>query len=209
LAEVNKYADSLGTNLHKWGLVGFDCSLFFVRDRKNLTEAMDVTPAFLRSKEGDAGLVIDYRNWGISLGRRFRSLKVWFVLRSYGVEGFQKHLNAGIGHAHRLAAIIRASSTFELVTTPRLSLVVLRLRPKDSEMDDEEFNLLNQRLHARLTLRPDVFLTQTVLHGIEREVYCIRFAMGGPNTSWGDVETVWGVVELEGSEVLREWGRKS
>jgi len=178
--------------------------LFFVRDRKDLTEAMDVTPAFLRSREGDAGLVIDYRNWQLVLGRRFRSLKLWFVLRSYGSQGYQQHLNTGIGHGRRLAEIIQESPLFELVTIPRLSLVVFRLRPKENNLGDGELNLLNQRLHSQLGSRPDVFLTQTVLHSVEREVYCIRFAMGGLNTSWEDVETIWRVVEREGHEVLRE-----
>lgn len=124
---INDYADSLCINFHKvriklffasttaqgsiqWGLVNFDCSGFWVRDRKDLTEALDITPPFLRSTEGDAGsclflfpgpelddepllgTVIDYRNWGLALGRRFRSSKVWFALRSFGVEGYQAHI---------------------------------------------------------------------------------------------------------------------
>lgn len=92
LDEINAYADSFCTNAHKWGLVGFDASLFFVRDKRTLNDALDVTPSFLTSKEGDGGQVIDYRNWQMALGRRFRSVKVWFVLRSRGVEGFQAHL---------------------------------------------------------------------------------------------------------------------
>lgn len=92
LVEINQHADSFCTNAHKWGLVGFDASLFFVRDKATLNDALDVTPAFLRSRESDAGTVIDYRNWQMALGRRFRSIKVWFVLRSRGVSGFQQHL---------------------------------------------------------------------------------------------------------------------
>ena len=92
LAGINAHADSLCVNFHKWGLVNFDASTLWVKDRTHLTDALDVTPEFLRSKHGDAGTVIDYRNWHLALGRRFRSLKVWFVLRSYGVKGFQKHI---------------------------------------------------------------------------------------------------------------------
>jgi aromatic-L-amino-acid decarboxylase len=76
----------------QWGLVNFDCSTLWVRDRTHLTNALDVTPEFLRTTHGDAGTVIDYRNWHLALGRRFRALKVWFVLRSYGVHGFQAHI---------------------------------------------------------------------------------------------------------------------
>lgn len=74
------------------GISAHTPALFYVRERRDLTEALDVTPAFLRTKEGDEGTVIDYRNWQLALGRRFRSIKLWFVLRSYGVEGLQKHL---------------------------------------------------------------------------------------------------------------------
>jgi hypothetical protein len=77
----------------QWGLVNFDCSTLWVRDRTYLTDALDVTPEFLRTKHGDEGTVIDYRNWHLALGRRFRALKVWFVLRSYGIQGFQAHIS--------------------------------------------------------------------------------------------------------------------
>src|ERR1700722_14914481 len=74
----------------QWGLMNFDASTLWVRDRKHLTDVLEITPKFMRTEQGDAGIVIDYRNWHLGLGRRFRSLKFWFVLRSYGVEGFQK-----------------------------------------------------------------------------------------------------------------------
>ncbi|KAK1926326.1 putative aromatic-L-amino-acid decarboxylase [Papiliotrema laurentii] len=202
LAELVEYADSFCTNMHKWGLVGFDCSLFFVRDRRNLTDAFDVTPPYLRSKEADSGAVIDYRNWQIALGRRFRSIKLWFVLRSYGTQGFQKHLETGIGQCERLALVIEESPIFELVTTPSLALLCFRLNPRKG-YSDEELDLLNQRLHTRLDVRSDVFLTQTVLKSVERKFYCLRFAMGGARTTWEDVEKTWEVVVEEGQAVLK------
>lgn len=205
LAELNNYADSICTNAHKWGLIGFDCSLFFIRNRTDLTEAFDVTPAFLRSKEGDSGAVVDYRNWQIALGRRFRSVKLWFVLRSYGADGFRKHLQRGIDHCQQLAAIVKASRGFELVTTPSLALLVFRLKPEPGDFQDEVLNLLNQRLNDRLVARYDVFVTQTVLHSVEREIFCIRFSMGGLNTTMNDVMTTWRVIEAQGEEVLSEW----
>ncbi|WVQ97896.1 hypothetical protein IAU59_005013 [Kwoniella sp. CBS 9459] len=213
LDEVNQYADSFCTNFHKWGLTTFDCSIFCVRDRNDLTQTFDVTPAFLRSKEADAGTVIDYRNWQIALGRRFRSLKAWFVLRSFGVQGFQKHLKGGIEQCKQLAEVIRASSTFELVTDPSLALLVFRLSPHTTKgastshatQTDDILNILNQRLHDRLNARYDVFLTQTVLHSKERNIFCIRFAMGGVYTTFEDVLKTWKVIEQVGEEVLRTW----
>ena len=76
----------------QWGLVNFDAALLWVKNRRDLTDALDVTPEFLRTKQSEAGAVIDYRNWHVALGRRFRSLKIWFVLRSYGVKGFQAYI---------------------------------------------------------------------------------------------------------------------
>ncbi|WRT64926.1 uncharacterized protein IL334_001866 [Kwoniella shivajii] len=208
LKEVNEYADSFCTNYHKWGLTTFDCSIFCVKDRKDLTQALDVTPPFLRSKEADEGTVIDYRNWQPALGRRFRSIKLWFVLRSFGINGFQKHLENGIEQCQQLAKIVEQSSTFEIVTPPSLALLVFRLKPSSSspeEVSEDELNILNQNLHDRLNSRYDVFLTQTVLHSKEKNIFCIRLAMGGRYTTFQDVKKTWDIIESEGEEVLRGW----
>ncbi|KAG8746154.1 hypothetical protein FRC10_006020 [Ceratobasidium sp. 414] len=127
LDAINTYAHSFCTNFHKWGLVNFDCSTLWVRERTLLTDALDVTPEFLRTKHGDTGTVIDYRNWQIALGRRFRSLKVWFVLRSFGVEGFQAHIRKGIELSKLFTSLIEQSSLFELVVPRSFTLTVFRL----------------------------------------------------------------------------------
>ena len=202
------------------GSIGCDAGVSF-----NTCFPSDLTrfQAFLRSKEGDSGAVIDYRNWQIALGRRFRSVKLWFVLRSYGVDGYRRHLETvrfpalsrvvrdltfalkGIDHCERLAGMVKASPGFELVTTPRLSLLVFRLRPSAKNLIDAELNFLNQQLYTRLSTRYDVFLTQTELSSTDRKIFCIRFALGGLNTTMEDVEAVWKVVEEEGSVILRDW----
>ncbi|WVQ84115.1 hypothetical protein IAT38_006260 [Cryptococcus sp. DSM 104549] len=210
LAELNENVDSFCTNLHKWGLTTFDCTLLYVRDRRDLTQTFDVTPVFLRSKEAEAGTVIDYRNWQIALGRRFRSLKIWFVLRSYGVEGFQRHLLKGIEQCQQLADVVRSSTKFELVTKPSLALLVFRLAPAPrAGLTDDVLNILNQRLHDQLNARFDVFLTQTILHSKEGNIFCIRFAMGGVHTTFKDVQATWSVVEAEGAKVLEDWEQES
>ena len=101
--------------------------------------------------------------------------------------------------------MVKASPEFELVTAPRLSLLVFRLRPAEKDLIDAELNVVNQQLYTRLSTRYDVFLTQTELVSTERKIFCIRFAMGGLNTTMEDVEAVWKVVEGEGSVVLRNW----
>nr|XP_019008651.1 uncharacterized protein I206_06333 [Kwoniella pini CBS 10737]OCF47432.1 hypothetical protein I206_06333 [Kwoniella pini CBS 10737] len=209
LNEVNEFANSFCTNFHKWGLTTFDCSIFCIKDRKDLTKALDVTPSYLRSKESDQGIVIDYRNWQPALGRRFRSIKLWFVLRSFGIKGFQEHLLRGIDHCQQLEKIIKESSNFEIVTPPSLTLIVFRLNPisskEDIQLDDDELNLMNQDLFKALDLRCDIFLTQTMLHSKERNMYVIRIAMGGVHTKFSDVEEAWRIVEEEGQKILVKW----
>ncbi|BEJ10639.1 hypothetical protein CspHIS471_0100610 [Cutaneotrichosporon sp. HIS471] len=206
LAEVNKYGDSVCTNAHKWGLVGFDCSLFFVRDRRDLTEALDVTPTYLRTKEADAGAVIDYRNWQLALGRRFRSVKLWFVMRGYGVEGLQAHLRNGIDLCSDLASVVSKDAKFEIVAPPRLGLLCFRLKKEGANAT--ELDGLNVELNSRLAARPDVHLTQTILKSEDAgEIFCIRFAIGALRTTKQDVDEVWAEVVKESDRLLLEGDR--
>ncbi|GJE86309.1 aromatic-L-amino-acid decarboxylase [Phanerochaete sordida] len=205
LASINAHADSFCTNFHKWGLVNFDASTLWVRNRRHLTDALDVTPEFLRTKQGDAGTVIDYRNWHLSLGRRFRSLKVWFVLRSYGAAGFREHIRKGIALNAHFAALVRAAPPFALVTEPSFALSVFRLAPPLPGVADGEreaaLDALNRAYYARLAARPDVLLTQTVLNG----TFCIRFAVGAARTTQDHVERAWGAIQEEARAALAEW----
>ena len=91
------------------------------------------------------------------------------------------------------------------MTPPCLALLTFRLIPPGENLDDDELNLLNQRLNTRLNARYDILLTQTILHGLEEEIFCIRFAMGGINTTMEDVRRTWKIVEMEGEEVLKDW----
>ncbi|TFK23692.1 aromatic-L-amino-acid decarboxylase [Coprinopsis marcescibilis] len=204
LADINEYATSFCTNFHKWGLVNFDCSGFWVRDRKLLTEALDVTPLYLRTKEGDAGTVIDYRNWQLPLGRRFRALKVWFVLRSYGVSGFQKHIRECIDKNKTFIGLVINSKYFKLVTEPSLALTVFRLLPgKESTQAQttERLNELNQIFFDLISSRKDLMLTKTSLNG---EV-CIRFVVGSSRTTLDHVIRAYNILEEEANKALQLW----
>ena len=88
----SEFADSYTVNAHKWMLVNFDCTLFYVKNRNYLVNALSLTPPYLQNSASESGSVVDYRNWQLPLGRRFRSLKLWFVLRSYGVQGIREHI---------------------------------------------------------------------------------------------------------------------
>jgi len=180
LESINRFTHSFCTNFHKWGLTNFDASSLWVRDRKSLTDALDVTPEFLRTKHGDGGTVIDYRNWHLGLGRRFRSLKVWFVLRSYGIQGIQKYIRRTINLNNKFVSLIQSSPQFSLVAPPSLALSVFRLVPTNyrSTEDLQLLNALNRLFYNRISARNDILLTQTQLNG----VFCIRFSVGSAKT---------------------------
>ncbi|XP_006460873.1 hypothetical protein AGABI2DRAFT_185212 [Agaricus bisporus var. bisporus H97] len=210
--DINEMATSFCTNFHKWGLVNFDCSAFWVRDRSLLTEALDITPPFLRTKEGDSGQVVDYRNWHLALGRRFRSLKMWFVFRTYGVDGFQGYIRRCIGlNTLFQEKINETSSLLELVTAPSLSLSVVRISPaalspssspsNSTDLITQDFmNTLNQTFYSRLSARNDIFLTQTILNG----AFCIRFSIGAELTTEDDICRAVDTLIEEAKNVVEE-----
>ena len=120
-------ADSYATNPHKWLLTNFDCDAFWVADPDALVGALSVLPEFLRNAPTESGAVIDYRDWQVPLGRRFRALKLWAVLRWYGAEGLREHIRTGVALAQELASWARADPRFEVVAPHPLALVCLRL----------------------------------------------------------------------------------
>ncbi|KAI9511567.1 pyridoxal phosphate-dependent transferase [Russula earlei] len=204
LPGINEHADSVCINFHKWGLTNFDASSLWVRERRRLIDALDVTPEYLRTKEGDAGNVTDYRNWHLSLGRRFRSLKLWFVLRSFGVEGFQANIRKCISLNNSFVERVRACPIFELVTPPAFALTVFRLLPEPAGNTDEleSVNSLNRAFYSDLQSRPDLALTQTSLGG----VFCVRFAVGSTRTEQRDIDNAWKIIKEAGENVLLKMG---
>jgi aromatic-L-amino-acid decarboxylase len=164
---------SFNFNPHKWLLTNFDCSALWVREREPLVSSMSIQPPYLRNTFSDSGLVTDYRDWQIPLGRRFRSLKLWFVLRSFGLKGLREHISGGIARAELLGELLDSrSDLFEVVAGgPRFGLVVFRVVGSG----DEESSERGKRIYERVNASRDIFLTGTVLDG----VFCIRVATGG------------------------------
>ncbi len=170
-------------NPHKWMLVNFDCSAYFVRDVPHLTTTFGTAPAYLRGAH-DAE-VANYRDWGIPLGRRFRALKLWFVLRSYGAEGIREHVRMTVGQGRRLATLAAAEPGWHVVAPAELGLVCLRFQP--GGMDDAAADERNRRALAAVNAAGHHHLTGTILGG--RQV--IRVALGGRLTEERHVEGVW------------------
>ena len=121
-------ADSYAFNPHKWLLTNFDCDCFYVADRASLVDALSITPEYLRNDASESGAVTDYRDWQVPLGRRFRALKLWFVLRSYGGEGLRRHLREHVRLSRQFAALVDADPRFELSAPACVELDMFQAR---------------------------------------------------------------------------------
>jgi aromatic-L-amino-acid decarboxylase len=156
----------------------FDCDCFYVADRKALIQALSILPEYLRNQATESGAVIDYRDWQIPLGRRFRALKLWFVIRHYGAEGLRHHVRRHVALAQEFARWVQAEPRFELAVRPPLNLVCFRHRGGDE---------LNQALMDRLNGSGDLFLTHTRL----QDRLTLRMCIGQTQTERRHVERAW------------------
>ncbi len=171
-------ADSYCFNPHKWMFTNFDCDCFYVADRAALIRTLSVLPEYLRNKATESGAVIDYRDWHVPLGRRFRSLKLWFVIRHYGVEGLQALVRNHVALAQEFVGRVQASDRFELVAPAPLNLVCFRHK------DGDEANRL---LLERLNRGGELYMTHTVLDGR----YTLRLCVGQTHTEARHVRAAW------------------
>ncbi len=176
-------ADSFVFNPHKWMLTNFDCTAYFVRDTDALFRTFQASPEYLRTTHDPD--VVNYRDWGIQLGRRFRALKLWFVIRSYGVEGLRAMVRNHVALARQLADWVTGRDDFELMAPVPFSLVCLRYRPAGKTA--EEIDRINQQVLERVNAGRRFHLTHTRLDGR----YVIRVVVGQRTTSREHVEAVW------------------
>jgi aromatic-L-amino-acid decarboxylase len=174
-------ADSYCFNPHKWMMTNFDCTCFWVRDRAKLIQALSIMPEYLKNQATESGQVIDYRDWQISLGRRFRSLKLWFVIRHYGIEGLQHYVRKHIALTQEFADWVKSHPDFELVVNPPLNLVCFRHKAGD-EINQTILNLLNSS--------GKIYLTATKLEG----KLSLRMSIGQANTEKSNVEQAWQLI---------------
>jgi aromatic-L-amino-acid/L-tryptophan decarboxylase len=185
-----QHADSYCMDPHKWLLTNFDCDAFWVADRAELVGALSVLPEYLRNAASESGAVLDYRDWQVPLGRRFRALKLWAVLRWYGAEGLREHVRTGVELAQRLAGWIAADERFEVMAPHPFSLVCFRLR-------DDADGARTEELHRRLNASGQLYLTHTRVRG----AYTLRLAVGSPNTAAEHVEQAWKQISATAAEV--------
>jgi aromatic-L-amino-acid decarboxylase len=183
-----EHADSFFFNPHKWLLVNFDCSAYFVRDVDALLRSFALTPEYLRTSQ-DAE-VVNFRDWGPQLGRRFRALKLWFVLRSYGVSGIQAMLREHVALGHEFASWVRAEPEYEVMAPCPVGLVCFRHRPAALAEREDALAEHNRGILERVNRSGRVFLTHTTLDGR----YAIRLAIGQRGTHREHVEEAWRLV---------------
>lgn len=183
-----EYSDSFVVNAHKWMLINFDCSLFWVKDSRRLVETFNVERIYLEHNK--KGPVPDYRHWQISLGRRFRSLKIWFLLRIYGSEGIEQYIRRTIQMAEMFENYVKSDSRFELATERSMSLVCFRLKGNDR---------LTKELIDRLTERKKLY----VIAATHRGKLIVRFMVGSRITREEDITFAWKEITSQATEILQ------
>jgi len=171
-------ADSWGTNPHKSMLVNFDCHCLWIASRHALAGALSTKPEYLRTAVGDAGAVVDYSDWQVPLGRRFRALKLWMVLRMIGAEALRQRVRDHVAWTAEFATLVAADPAFEILSPPSLSLVTFALREGDAA---------TAGLLARVNRTGPVFFSHARVAGR----HAIRMAVGGTLTGRSDVLGAW------------------
>ena len=181
-------ADSYCFDCHKWMFTNFDCTCFYVRTRRELTETLTITPEYLRNAASLSGGVVDFRDWHIPLGRRFRALKLWCVIRSYGVDGLRATVRHHVELTNQFVKWLKTDSRFEIVAPVSLNLVCFRLKGPDSATES-----LMQKLNAAGNL----FLSHTKLNGR----FVLRFCVGQTYTEEEHVHMAWHQIQKHATDL--------
>lgn len=186
-------ADSYVFNPHKWMLTHFDCSAYFVQDKQALINTFSILPEYLKTPEDL--MVNNYRDWGIPLGRRFRALKLWFVIRSYGITGLREIIRRHIQYGQWLKHEIAVTPHFELMAPSPLNLVCFRIKP-EGIYDETKLDQVNKLLLEKLNSSGKILLTQTKLN----DRFVIRFVAGNSHTTMESVAEGWQMIKLFAAE---------
>ena len=193
MLEGKEYIDSLVFNPHKWMFTNFDCSAYFVRDAETLIRTFEILPEYLKTRT--RGKVNDYRDWGIPLGRRFRALKLWCVIRSYGLQGLQEKIRFHISLAGKLEGMIMADKDFEVLAPVILNTVCFRYNP--GNLGADELNLFNEKLNHALNDSGKIYLSHTTLKGR----YTLRMVTSQTNVMPRHIENAWSLILKTVSEL--------
>jgi aromatic-L-amino-acid/L-tryptophan decarboxylase len=184
-----EHADSFVFNPHKWMFTNFDCSAFFIKDKLSLLRTLQVVPEYLRTQ--NQGRVNDYCDWGVPLGRRFRALKLWFVLRSFGLDALQEKLRRHISLAQELAEQIRLDPQYEIMAPVTMNLVCFRFKPFGVD-SQEELNRINEDLLKKINASGKAYLSHTKVNGN----FTIRMVIANTYVERRHVEETWKLIRV-------------
>jgi aromatic-L-amino-acid decarboxylase len=190
-------ADSIVINAHKWLGAPFDCSLYYVRDEQHLLRVMSTNPSFLQSSV-DAQ-VRNLRDTGIPLGRRFRALKLWFLIREQGVSGLQARLRRDIANARHLAETIGATADWKVVAPVHLQTVCIRHEP--SGLTGDALDAYTRAWAEAINQSGEGYLTPARVDGR----WLVRISIGAPTTERDDVEAVWAAIQRHAAATLETY----
>ena len=182
LQEGLEYANSYTFNPHKWMLTNFDCSVLFIDDRDKITSAMSVIPEYLKNKGSESGEVIDYMDWSIPLGRKFRGLKLWQVINYYGIEGLQEYIREHVDNTQQLKTWIEEDNNFEIVAPVPLNLICFKHK-KGSDF--------NRRLHEAINQTGKLYITKTKINN----EYILRFSIGQATGTIDHIRKSWKLIQ--------------
>lgn len=193
MIEGKEYIDSFLFNPHKWMFTNFDCTAFFIKDAAQLIKTFEILPEYLKTRT--RGQVNDYRDWGIPLGRRFRALKLWSVIRSYGVEGLRNKIREHIQFASDLKNMILEEKDFEILAPVIINVVCFRYKPEGC--DEDKLNKLNEKLNHTLNDSGKIYLSHTSLDG----KYTLRMVTGQTNVTFDHVRKAWELIKNSAREL--------
>jgi len=189
-----EHVDSLSLAPHKWLLSYLDCCCLWVRRPDLLVKSLSTNPEYLKNKLSESNSVVDYKDWQIGTGRRFRSLRLWLVLRSYGLGSLQAHIRSDVRLAQIFEGFVQSDGRFETVLPANFGLVCFRLRGFDSKRTEA----LNKELLEQVNSTGRVYITHTIAGG----VYMLRFAVGSTLTEEHHVVAAWKVITESAETVL-------
>lgn len=186
LIKGHEGADSYVFNPHKWMFTNFDCSVLFLKDPKDFLQTFSMSPEYLKTQQD--GAVTNYRDWGIQLGRRFRALKLWFVLRSYGLKGIRQKLRFHLQLAQLAASWIEKSKGMEILAPVRFNTICFRHTLGPGLLQEE--NRFNETWMNQVNATGKVFFTHTKLEG----KFVIRWVIGQTDVTQQHVEAAWALL---------------
>lgn len=186
IAKGLENVDSYVFNPHKWMFTNFDASAYFVKDKAALINTFSETPEYLKTKEDQQ--VNNYRDWGVPLGRRFRALKLWFVIRSFGVKGLQEKVKLHLNLSQQFKSWVEDSKQFELMAPVALNTICFRY--KQNGKTQEELNEINEQLLEKINATGKVYLTHTKLNGW----YTLRMVIGQTNVTQRHIHRAWELI---------------